>query len=386
MICPSCGYKRKLDEMAPEWQCPNCQVAYNKVAHDRTLPQPKKRHPNPIIQFFSWFFSKSRLVFIAICRMIFHKYIYLPKQHHKITPKSSETNNHRNIQVKTTEKNSQQRTKFPESHQTLLSEEQQQQINERWELLGGKEALCPSCHIALSKFPIRKTKCKSCSKNIYRGSNPLTNEYILFSDNQEQIYTELLWMSDGTWQNWFDNFDEINIIRNHLSRVYGSTDPNKIPFKDIIWAKIQKNLGFWAQNGQWYSYVRELEAGIRFLNEEHNIKAALPLIYQFIYLAYNVDILSGTDMEQYIDFPKKIGSPQIYLIENFIKELENIDDFDNWYIDFITASGYPKIFGGTAQKALNQYKNEKKEYYEELSKTGHFITLDQKFLNRLKSS
>jgi ribosomal protein L37AE/L43A len=28
--CPKCYYTRKENEQAPEWQCPSCQIAYNK--------------------------------------------------------------------------------------------------------------------------------------------------------------------------------------------------------------------------------------------------------------------------------------------------------------------------------------------------------------------
>lgn len=31
MQCPKCGYLRKENESAPDWQCPSCGVAYNKV-------------------------------------------------------------------------------------------------------------------------------------------------------------------------------------------------------------------------------------------------------------------------------------------------------------------------------------------------------------------
>jgi len=30
--CPKCGYRRKLSDTAPDWQCPSCGVAYAKVA------------------------------------------------------------------------------------------------------------------------------------------------------------------------------------------------------------------------------------------------------------------------------------------------------------------------------------------------------------------
>lgn len=37
MRCPSCGYVRKTEDVAPEWQCPACQVVYVKVS--QRLPQ-----------------------------------------------------------------------------------------------------------------------------------------------------------------------------------------------------------------------------------------------------------------------------------------------------------------------------------------------------------
>jgi len=32
MRCSNCGYVRKPDDLAPDWQCPACQVAYAKVS------------------------------------------------------------------------------------------------------------------------------------------------------------------------------------------------------------------------------------------------------------------------------------------------------------------------------------------------------------------
>jgi glutaredoxin len=31
MRCPSCGYVRKAEDLAPEWQCPSCQIVYEKA-------------------------------------------------------------------------------------------------------------------------------------------------------------------------------------------------------------------------------------------------------------------------------------------------------------------------------------------------------------------
>lgn len=45
-VCPKCGYKRKAEEHAPDWQCPSCHVAYNKVEpQDIRRAHTGQRHP-----------------------------------------------------------------------------------------------------------------------------------------------------------------------------------------------------------------------------------------------------------------------------------------------------------------------------------------------------
>ena len=44
--CPSCGYVRKPEDIAPEWQCPACQIAYNKASQS-TAPTYSKRDSTP---------------------------------------------------------------------------------------------------------------------------------------------------------------------------------------------------------------------------------------------------------------------------------------------------------------------------------------------------
>lgn len=390
MICPSCNYERGIDDVAPDWQCPNCQVAYNKVMVKKTNTSPPDRRPQKsiipcITQLMLRFFSWVKTYCIQLWEIMKHAYLHFCSRKQDSLPVTLlDANECRDISDNALNSSNQKQVGFSQANQSILSESQRRQLEEQWSVFGGNEPICPSCQIALIKFPSRKIKCKSCNKSINRGKNPLTNEYILFCDKQKRLYTELLWLSDGTWQRWFDDFDEIDSIRNHLCHVYKSPHTH-IPFNDIIWAKVQKNLGFLSRSNQWYLYVRELETGIRFLDYEHNARAALPLIYQFIYLTYNVSSLSGTELERYSIIPKQIGTPQIFLIENLMKDLGNLEEFDNRYIDFINASGYPKIFLGTAQEALNQYKKEKKDYYDELFKSGRLVSLDHKFVSRLQS-
>ena len=37
-VCPKCSYRRKATDDSPEWQCPACKVAYNKVEQDIAAP------------------------------------------------------------------------------------------------------------------------------------------------------------------------------------------------------------------------------------------------------------------------------------------------------------------------------------------------------------
>ncbi len=43
-ICPKCGYQRKLSDGCPDWQCPNCGVAYCKALKINQL----QKHDTPV--------------------------------------------------------------------------------------------------------------------------------------------------------------------------------------------------------------------------------------------------------------------------------------------------------------------------------------------------
>jgi glutaredoxin len=56
-ICPKCSYLRKETDEAHEWQCPACQVAYNKVGGE-AVDANYGRYGAPIIRQdggFPWF-------------------------------------------------------------------------------------------------------------------------------------------------------------------------------------------------------------------------------------------------------------------------------------------------------------------------------------------
>jgi len=45
--CPKCGYSRKPEDTAPEWQCPECGVAYAKVVRATPPSEPPAPPPPP---------------------------------------------------------------------------------------------------------------------------------------------------------------------------------------------------------------------------------------------------------------------------------------------------------------------------------------------------
>ena len=43
VICPKCNYERKESDTNPEWQCPSCEVAYNKVNTQQLAPKKNSK-------------------------------------------------------------------------------------------------------------------------------------------------------------------------------------------------------------------------------------------------------------------------------------------------------------------------------------------------------
>ena len=97
-----------------------------------------------------------------------------------------------------------------EEKRRALTASQKKRLLKRWECFGEKDAICPSCGVELEKFPKRKVKCK---KSINRGKNYFSGSFFLFADKNNKLYEELLWLSNGTWKNWFDNYSEIFQIK-----------------------------------------------------------------------------------------------------------------------------------------------------------------------------
>jgi len=66
MRCPSCGYVRKQEEIAPEWQCPACQVVYEKASQRYTQPHVSRdTMPHGISKQISGTSVKFKTIFMV---------------------------------------------------------------------------------------------------------------------------------------------------------------------------------------------------------------------------------------------------------------------------------------------------------------------------------
>lgn len=65
-ICPKCNYLRKETDSNPEWQCPSCQVAYNKVGGMSVSSTDRVRSTSVAKNEVS-FFTLPKLVLLALC-------------------------------------------------------------------------------------------------------------------------------------------------------------------------------------------------------------------------------------------------------------------------------------------------------------------------------
>jgi len=71
VVCPKCQYQRRPVESAPEWQCPNCGVAYVKVAGDLQSPSGGKTlyEPEPTKEESRSGIFLATIGLILICAM-----------------------------------------------------------------------------------------------------------------------------------------------------------------------------------------------------------------------------------------------------------------------------------------------------------------------------
>ncbi|MGQ3887817.1 hypothetical protein ACQUW5_02150 [Legionella sp. CNM-1927-20] len=90
MKCPACGYIRKENDYAPEWQCPSCKIAYNKFHSSVDLNKVRAKFKTTTEN--QSFFKKYWLPIILILTnalLIFSWIHFIYKQHNKSTSSST---------------------------------------------------------------------------------------------------------------------------------------------------------------------------------------------------------------------------------------------------------------------------------------------------------
>jgi len=74
MRCPNCGYVRKAEDIAPEWQCPSCQVVYEKVTHGTSYAHVVRNSmPKSVSKSSNGFqFSFSTILMVALLSSVLY--------------------------------------------------------------------------------------------------------------------------------------------------------------------------------------------------------------------------------------------------------------------------------------------------------------------------
>ena len=225
--------------------------------------------------------------------------------------------------------------------------------------LGRTTAHCPSCENELAKLPKRKIKCKSCGSSIYPRKHPLNQEFVLISDSEYPLFDELSYMKIGEWDSWHYKQIELSDARNELAKSWGVEDASKIPEGDAMWSIINSKAIDAMRIGDWYSYTGLREEGIRQLVSEGKATSnALPLVFEYIYLSYNVgmpELMDEDGLPIFYD-SLEMGAPQVFLINSVI---DDIDELKTKYTDFMSKSSLPKLFKGSIERSLSQYIKER---------------------------
>lgn len=151
--------------------------------------------------------------------------------------------------------------------------------------IGSTNAACPYCSIQLPKFPMRKTKCKSCGGRMYSRKEPLSAEKRIFREDELAVFDEIKRLADGVWDSWNKGVQELKEVKDELAAEWGSS-PDSISDGDAQWRVSSRKLQDAMMDGDWGLYVDLKFDSIVQLNSEGKIDACLAAIPECIYLSY----------------------------------------------------------------------------------------------------
>lgn len=231
---------------------------------------------------------------------------------------------------------------------------------------GSTKQECPYCSTELATFPQRKSKCKSCHKSIYSRKEPISGEKRLFKEEDLILYDELKELSLGSWDWWNANRLEIQQAKLDLASEWG-IDASKISDADAKWRIITVKTLECMEIGDWSGYKDMRMEGLRQLDSEGKKDTALPLLFEYIYLAYNVEDkkakIMGDEFKWLTEDDCKIHPPQLSVIDSLVS---NVEELNAKYTNFMTNSNLPSLFDGNIQDAFDSFSNERHQYHQSL--------------------
>jgi hypothetical protein len=183
------------------------------------------------------------------------------------------------------------------------------ELRELAKTLGARDQVCPYCQIPLTKFPQRKTKCKTCSGQIYSRKEPLSGQKRLFKENELDLFGELYELSLGTWNWWNDRREGILATKSQLSLEWG-IPASKISDGDAQWRIFTRDADDALSNGQLGTYRSVRVEMIRHLMGERRFEEAKGLTPCCIFLAYSGYARERTQFEKDIEERMRRSNPK----------------------------------------------------------------------------
>lgn len=236
--------------------------------------------------------------------------------------------------------------------------------------IGSSEQACPYCSIHLAKMPLRKTKCKSCSKFIYPRKEPLSGDKRLLKEEELALYEELKALSENSWESWQQNQERLikatentEKIRQQLANEWG-VPTSSVTDGDVEWRFTNDGLSQALKERDWPTYLSLREESIRQLLREDKLKQALNLLPESIYLTYAApDVLEMSGLAEYslVNFDKKTHSPVMSLYLNIENDIQIIKQV---YDAYTRGNNLSKTFDLSADDAWAKFE---KDYNEHMS-------------------
>ncbi len=245
-----------------------------------------------------------------------------------------------------------------------MSENRKNELKVLAQNIGQTEAFCPSCQQQLGKFPVRKVKCKFCGEAIYSRKEPFSGEKRLFKESDLPLFEELTHLKNGSWDWWNRQQQELYNAKMELAKEW-SLRVEQISDCDARWRINQNKIANAIRDRRFSELLSWKIDSIRLLCSENKKAQALFLIPECLVLGYGgPDIAEEIGLRVFLDMPKKLGSPQIYL---FLSVESDIGKLKQTFYTNEVAKELCVSFDTTLDKVWKGFENEVKQYIKLLA-------------------